>query len=941
MHWLKILFFLVLIMVRPTDAVSAAKTFQVQEKMPGIDLNSHMEFFEDKTGSVTLEQMLDPATQPEFFHPEKKVLSFGFSPSTWWGRLQLENSSSDSRRILILQHYPLLDDIEFYAIAEGRVIQRLLSGDKGRREPSDPDYRVPLFNLEVPPGTMTILLQAKSKGPMIFEIKAYSEREFHQHHKVEYSFLFSMLSVLLVMALYNFMIYLQLRKTVYLIYVTFLFTMMLQPLSYSGLFVEFLPQWPFLVNEGYLINGNASSFLACLYPIFFLSLRNRHPWLTRLCIFGLILPTVGTITAFTSSYQIAALLAGISSIYASIATLSCGIVCSLKRYRPAYFFTVAWSSLILANFVRILTAFSILPWLFVTEWGTLVASVFEVSLLSLGLADKVRLAEKSALERIENLNTDLQKEHAKVMALNEHLEERVEEQTREVQSILQHIQMGILMAKGEQLAITPAYSNYTKSIFRTRQVEGEDLVEFIFQKTRLNADQRSQIRSLLNSCMNEDAINTELNLHALPLEIECFDGPDRQLLQLDWNPVVNEAGVVEKMLVTIKDVTLLKKLEIEAAEKSKELAYIGEILEVQPAVFDRFITSSQKFLAENERLIKANRRMSPDILKILFINMHTIKGVTRSLGLQHLTPMVHEAEQNLATLMKEERPWDQPALLKDLMAVKDLLDAYQSLSQNKLGRDGSGRLGITPEYAESLTYFFSLVEKFGGTELRQGVKPLRKVIEDLTLMRAESIFREVLADADMLARDLQKEYPRIESDDQGILLTPAGQNLVRQTFVHLVRNTMDHGIETAAERTAVGKNAAGLLTVQLQVVKNELIIQYSDDGAGLNLAALKELARAKGLLRPDSQFSPLETAWIIFEPGLSTCQVTSEISGRGVGMSAVKEYIEHAKGSVHIRLVDSPSATRRPDHHNFMLEINLPSTYFVVREAPERLKTSA
>ncbi|WP_176736591.1 7TM diverse intracellular signaling domain-containing protein [Oligoflexus tunisiensis] len=943
MQWLRIpLIFLTLILGLPGAAYAdASPIFQVQEKIQGVSLNPHLEFFEDKSSALTIEQMLDPATQPQFFRPDKKVLSFGFTPSVWWARFQLENPSANPRRILILQHYPLLDEIEFYAVADGRILKRLLSGDMGQRETSDPEYRSPLFTLDVPPGTATVLLRARSKGPMNFEIQAYSEREFHQHHKMEYTFLFSMLSVLFVMALYNLLIYLQLRKTVYLIYVAFLITMMLQPLSYSGLFAELLPQWPFLLNEGYLIDGNASSFLACLYPIYFLSLRNRHPWLTRFCVFGMIMATVATIIALLLPYEIAAIMAGSCSMYASFATLACGVTCSIKRYRPAYFFTAAWSSLIFANLLRILTAFSVLPWLFVTEWGTLIASVFEVTLLSLGLADKIRLTEKSALERIGKLNTDLQKEHAKVVALNEHLEERVEEQTREVKSILTHIQMGILVAKGDQLAITPAFSDHTKSIFHTQQVEGQDLVEFIFQKTRLNADQRSQIRSLLNSCMNEDAINTELNLHALPLEVECFDGSDGQLLQLDWNPVVNDEGVVEKMLVTIKDVTRLKKLESVAAEKSKELAYIGEILEVQPAIFDRFVESSQKFLAENERLIKANRRMNQDILKILFINMHTIKGVTRSLGLQHLTPAVHEAEQNLAALMKDEKPWNQAALLKDLEAVQDLLDVYQTLSQNKLGRDGSGRLGITPDYADSLAHFFGLVEKFGPADLRVGANPLKKVIEDLILIRAETLFREVMANADMLARDLHKEYPQIEIDDQGIHLSQLGQNLIRHTFIHLVRNTMDHGIESAAERVAQGKNPAGLIKVQLKVVQDELIIQYTDDGAGLNLAALQDLARAKGLLRPDSQPSPLETAWVIFEPGLSTCHAANEISGRGVGMSAVKEYIEDAKGSVHIRLLDNPY-TRRPGFQNFMLEINLPPACFVVREASEkRFKTSA
>src|SRR5690606_35113261 len=155
-------------------------------------LNSHLEFFEDKSASLGIEQMLNPEFEPQFFRPDKKVLSFGFSDSTWWARLQLENPSASPRRILILQHYPLLDEIEFYAVAEGRIIKRHLSGDAGQREPSNPDYRAPLCSLDVPPGTATVLLRTRSKGPVNFEIQAYSESPFHQHQKMEYTFLFSM-----------------------------------------------------------------------------------------------------------------------------------------------------------------------------------------------------------------------------------------------------------------------------------------------------------------------------------------------------------------------------------------------------------------------------------------------------------------------------------------------------------------------------------------------------------------------------------------------------------------------------------------------------------------------------------------------------------------------------------------------------------------------------
>ncbi|MDC8758754.1 Hpt domain-containing protein [Janthinobacterium fluminis] len=107
-------------------------------------------------------------------------------------------------------------------------------------------------------------------------------------------------------------------------------------------------------------------------------------------------------------------------------------------------------------------------------------------------------------------------------------------------------------------------------------------------------------------------------------------------------------------------------------------------------------------------------------------------------------------------------------------------------------------------------------------------------------------------------------------------------------FEHLLRNAIAHGIETRAGRAAAGKNETGELLVQVSQQGNEVVIEFSDDGAGLDLARIRAKARSAGLLGPDEEVDDAQAAALIFQPGFSTADSLTELAGRGVGMDIVR-----------------------------------------------------
>jgi two-component system chemotaxis sensor kinase CheA len=119
-------------------------------------------------------------------------------------------------------------------------------------------------------------------------------------------------------------------------------------------------------------------------------------------------------------------------------------------------------------------------------------------------------------------------------------------------------------------------------------------------------------------------------------------------------------------------------------------------------------------------------------------------------------------------------------------------------------------------------------------------------------------------------------------------------------LMHMIRNSMDHGIETAAERLAVGKSPVAKIELKAYHQAGHIVIEVVDDGRGLNREKILAKARERGLVQEGSQLSDKEVFNLIFEPGFSTAEKITDISGRGVGMDVVRKQLQRMRGRVDI-----------------------------------------
>ena len=187
---------------------------------------------------------------------------------------------------------------------------------------------------------------------------------------------------------------------------------------------------------------------------------------------------------------------------------------------------------------------------------------------------------------------------------------------------------------------------------------------------------------------------------------------------------------------------------------------------------------------------------------------------------------------------------------------------------------------------------------------------LQKSVMKIRMVPVEQLFRRFPRVVRDVAKSCGKEV-NLAITGQDTDLDKSILDMLAEPLAHLVRNAVDHGIEGPAERINEGKPAQGTVTLDAYHQGNQIVIEVTDDGRGLDRDRLVAKAIERGLLKQGDAAVMSETDInnLIFHPGLSTADQVTSISGRGVGMDVVKTVLEKLKGSVSIRTAAGKGTT--------------------------------
>ncbi len=183
------------------------------------------------------------------------------------------------------------------------------------------------------------------------------------------------------------------------------------------------------------------------------------------------------------------------------------------------------------------------------------------------------------------------------------------------------------------------------------------------------------------------------------------------------------------------------------------------------------------------------------------------------------------------------------------------------------------------------------VERLTG-ELRDNTMSIRMLPIGSTFNRFKRLVRD-------LSKELGKEIELFTEGAETELDKTVIERL-NDPLVHIIRNSVDHGVELPSVRESVGKSRAGSIMLSAKHAGGSVVIDITDDGKGLDKAAIRKKSIEKGLISPDAEVSEKELFSMIFAPGFSTSSAITSVSGRGVGMDVVKKTIEALRGTVEV-----------------------------------------
>ena len=222
--------------------------------------------------------------------------------------------------------------------------------------------------------------------------------------------------------------------------------------------------------------------------------------------------------------------------------------------------------------------------------------------------------------------------------------------------------------------------------------------------------------------------------------------------------------------------------------------------------------------------------------------------------------------------------------LKDLK--KELNTEYASLFDLFNAYEGSMK--------GTVTKFRSASQNLGRItgELQEGVMKIRMVPISQIFSRFPRLVRD-------LSHDLNKKVKLVIEGEETELDKSVIEDLL-DPIMHCVRNALDHGVETPEKRVAVGKPEEGTVLLKASNEGNMIVIEIADDGHGIDVDAIKRKAVSRGIIHPGKNLTDVEAFQLIFEPGFSTADKITNVSGRGVGLDVVRTHIEKLNGTVTI-----------------------------------------
>lgn len=487
---------------------------------------------------------------------------------------------------------------------------------------------------------------------------------------------------------------------------------------------------------------------------------------------------------------------------------------------------------------------------------------------------------------------------------------RISGQNREMRTIMDTVPIALLTLDSEY-RVSGEYSKSAEIIFSMSGLEGKSYFDLLGLEEGGNRDVLREYLTLLQESDLHEEDMAGLN----PLQEIQLPGKDDgefRWVKIEYNLILHDGDVNRNILAVIEDITRKRELSEQVTKSEAEIAQILAVAE-SPDIYREFLSLTDGIMngIKERRAGLDKGPADPETINEIFRDVHTLKGTANAFGAFGLSRMAGEMEDILAIIRRTghvspEYGKDMDRLTRGMegefgkvagTAEKILGDGWRENSHVYLRiplNEVDALCGIAREIREyenvpdeRISMFIGRLRALRLIPAKKGLARSMRIIEDLLHSTGKNI--------------------SFHFEDNGVNIDCMAARALNDPLVHLFRNAISHGIEDPLERISFGKPETGQVRLVVKKPGKETVIEFSDDGRGLDHHTLRETAVRKGILSPEtaSALSPQECLEIIFRPGFTTVGDVNALSGRGVGMDAVLSGISRFNGAISI----DPSTT--------------------------------
>lgn len=445
---------------------------------------------------------------------------------------------------------------------------------------------------------------------------------------------------------------------------------------------------------------------------------------------------------------------------------------------------------------------------------------------------------------------------------SETLEAEVAARTEAMKTVLDNVKFGFLVVD-HLMVVQEEYTLMCEELFGAQRLGGKSFLDLI----HLQGREREHYQLGMDQVF-EDLLPTEISLGQMPQRFEM--GKRVLLVQ---GSAIRKKGQVIAVLFTVSDTTALEEAQREAATNKILVGILR-----QKDAFQDYIGEVKEQIRMSRSLVGA---ADTKVLKRL---LHTLKGNAGSWGLKDIAHLIHETEEHGVITAAHIDAVE--------ASFKSFLDLHASVIGIVYERSNEEAFAISGSQIAALKGIISHLKTQDGGDLRAWTAQILQ-------KPASSMLGPIEEFVSKLGDRLSKKV-KFELKGEDTLVDTESMRGVMQNLIHLLRNAVDHGIETPEERGS--KSEQGTLSVHIGQDKEYYILDVKDDGRGIDCAKLVKKALARQLLtREEAQsLSRQKQLELIFLDGLSSADETTDISGRGVGMSAMADAVRQVGGRIEI-----------------------------------------